>query len=81
MISGILSPRPVIIIQKRGGKENYSASDYNAMRTQPTLTLADMKEETGVSMTAIQKLLEQLISQKYVERREKDRSWRVFVTQ
>ncbi len=36
------------------------------MRTQPTLTLADMKEETGISGTAIQKLLDQLISKKYV---------------
>lgn len=53
----------------------------NAMRTQPTLTLADMKEETGISVTAIQKLLVQLISNKYVERGEKDGSWRVFVTQ
>lgn len=34
----------------------------NAMRTQPTLTLADMKEKTGISVTAIQKLLDQLIS-------------------
>ncbi len=53
----------------------------NAMRTRPTLTLADMKEETGISVTAIQKLLEQLISRKYVERGERDGSWRVFVTQ
>lgn len=53
----------------------------NAMRTQPTLTLADMKEETGISVTAIQKLLDQLISKKYVERGEKEGSWRVFVTQ
>ncbi len=53
----------------------------NAMRTQPTLTLADMKEVTGVSIAAIQKLLGQLIQKKYVERGEKDGSWRVFVTQ
>jgi len=53
----------------------------NAMRTQPTLTLTDMKEETGISMTAVQKLLERLLAQKYVERGEKDGSWRVFVTQ
>ena len=45
------------------------------------LTLADMKKETGISMTAIQKLVDQLISKKYVERGEKDGSWRVFVTQ
>lgn len=53
----------------------------NAMRTQPTLTLADMKEETDISITAIQKLLDQLISKKYVERGEKDGSWRVFLMQ
>ena len=53
----------------------------NAMRTEPTLTLADMKEVTGISVTAIQKLLDQLIDKKYVERGEKDGSWRVYVTQ
>jgi DNA-binding IclR family transcriptional regulator len=53
----------------------------NAMRTQPTLTLADMKEVTGISIVAIQKLLDQLIQKKYVERGVKDGSWRVFVTQ
>ena len=53
----------------------------NAMRTQPILTLADMKEVTGISTTAIQKLLDQLISKKYIERGEKDGSWRVFLTQ
>ena len=40
-----------------------------------------MKEETGISVTAIQKLLDQLISKQYVERGEKDGSWRVFVAQ
>ena len=53
----------------------------NAMRTLPTLTLADMQEETGISITAIQKLLDQLISKKYVERGDKEGSWRVFLTQ
>lgn len=53
----------------------------NIMRIQPALTLADMKEETGINITAIQKLLYQLISKKYVERGEKDGSWRVFLTQ
>ena len=52
----------------------------NAMRTQPTLTLADMREITGVSVAAIQKLLDQLIVKKYVERGENG-SWKVFVTQ
>lgn len=53
----------------------------HAMRTQPTLTLADMKEVTGISLTAIRKLLDQLIQKRYVERGEKEGSWRVFVTQ
>ena len=53
----------------------------NAMRTEPTLTLADMREITGISIAAIQKLLDQLIQKKYVERGEKDGNWRVFVTQ
>ena len=53
----------------------------NAMRTEPTLTLADMKEVTGISIAAIQKLLEQLLQKKYIERGDKDGSWRVFVTQ
>ena len=53
----------------------------NAMRTEPTLTLADMKDVTGISITAIQKLLDHLIDKKYVERGEKDGSWRVYVTQ
>ena len=53
----------------------------NAMQSQPTLTLADMKEVTGISITAIQKLLDRLIQKNYVERGDKDGSWRVFVTQ
>ena len=53
----------------------------NAMRTEPTLTLADMRDITGISIAAIQKLLDQLIQKKYVERSEKDGSWMVFVTQ
>ncbi len=59
---------------------NYSKI-LNAMQTQPTLTLQDMKEVTGISITAIQKLLDQLQEKKYVERGEKDGSWRVYVTQ
>ena len=53
----------------------------NAMRTQPSLTLADMKDITGISTAAIQKLLGQLVQKKYVERNEKNGSWRVYLTQ
>ena len=53
----------------------------NAMRSQPTLTLADMKKVTGISISSIQKLVNQLITKNYVERGEKEGSWRVFLTQ
>ena len=53
----------------------------NAMRTYPTLTLMDIKEVTGISIAAIQKLLNKLIDKNYVERGAKEGSWRVFVTQ
>ncbi len=53
----------------------------NAMRTQPSLTLAEMKEITGISTAAIQKLLGQLVQKNYVERNEKNGSWRVYLTQ
>ena len=50
------------------------------MRTQPKLTLEDMMEELTISMTAVRKLVNQLIEKNYVERNEKDNSWRVFIT-
>ena len=59
---------------------NYSKI-LDAMRTQPVLTLADMKEVTGLSIAAVQKLLNQLIAKNYVERGDKDGAWRVFLTQ
>ena len=52
----------------------------NAMLSQPTLTFADMQEVTGISIWSIQKLIAQLTEKKYVERGEKDGSWRVYIT-
>jgi DNA-binding IclR family transcriptional regulator len=51
------------------------------MQTQPSLTLQDMRELTGISITAIQKLLDQLQEKKYVERGDKEGSWRVYLSQ
>lgn len=42
--------------------------------------MKDVQEMTGISVVAIQKLLDQLQAKKYVERGDKDRSWRVYVT-
>ena len=50
------------------------------MRMQPVLTLEDMTEELGISMTAVRKLVNQLIEKNYVEKNEKDSSWRVIIT-
>ena len=50
------------------------------LNVKKVLSAADMREITGVSVAAIQKLLDQLIVKKYVERGENG-SWKVFVTQ
>ena len=50
------------------------------MRTQPKLTLEDMTEELGISMTAVRKLVNQLIEKNYIERNDKDINWRVIIT-
>ncbi len=50
------------------------------MQTQPKLTLDDMKEELCISLTAVRKLVNQLVEKNYVERNEKDSSWRVIIT-
>ena len=57
---------------------NYSKI-LNAMLSQPTLSLADMQSLLGINRSAIQKLIIQLTEKKYVERGEKDGSWRVFI--
>lgn len=86
---------PMIVVHNRKKIENvwwydgewiaFRTPNYtkllNAMRTNPMLTLANMKERTGISVTVIQKLLSQLISKKYMERGEKNGNWRVFVAQ
>ena len=52
----------------------------NAMLSRPTLTFADMQEVTGISIWSIQKLISQLTEKKYIERGERDGSWRVYIT-
>jgi Fic family protein len=58
---------------------NYSKV-LNAMLAEPNLTFAEMKEETGISVAALQKLVAHLIEQHYVERANNEGGWRVFIT-
>jgi len=59
---------------------NY-AKILNAMRSMPSVSLRQMKEITGINTSAIQKLVGQLISRGYVEKKEKDASWHVLIMQ
>lgn len=58
---------------------NYATILY-AMQSMPSLSISQIKEITGINTSAIQKLLDLLISKRYVERNESDGSWRVFIT-
>ena len=58
---------------------NY-AKILRLMQTQPTLTQEDMRDELGISLTAVRKLVGQLTEKNYVERNTKDGCWRVFIT-
>lgn len=50
------------------------------MMTKPVLTLNDIQQNLGVNMSAVKKLVNYLLSKNYVERGEKEGSWRVFIT-
>lgn len=58
---------------------NY-ANILRMMKGQYALTLEEIKEELGISMTAIRKLVNQLQSHHYIERNEEKGTWRVFIT-
>lgn len=58
---------------------NY-AKILRMMRSMPGVTQRDVQEETGLSITAIQKLINQLVSKNYVERNPVDGSWRVIIS-
>ena len=57
---------------------NY-AKILRMMQTRPALTQEEVREELGISITAIAKLIGQLIDKNYVEK-DANGSWRVFIT-
>ena len=50
------------------------------MQTEPVLTMAEIQRKTNISMSAVQKLIEQLLEKHYVEKGMQEGSWRVFIT-
>lgn len=64
--------------QIRFRSPNY-AKILRMMRTLPMVTQKDMQDETGISITAIQKLINQLVTKNYIEKNQIDGSWRVII--
>lgn len=58
---------------------NY-AKMLRMMQTQPALTIEEIRETLGTTITAVRKLLGQLLDKHYIERGSTDGSWRVFIT-
>lgn len=50
------------------------------MRTMPSVTQKELHEELGISITAIQKLINQLVAKNYIEKNLTDGSWRVIIS-
>lgn len=59
--------------------ENY-ANLLMLMMTEPVLTLEEMQRKMGINMSAVKKLVNQLVDKHYIERGATDGSWRVFIT-
>lgn len=45
----------------------------------PSVTQNDIREETGINLSAIQKLINQLVEKNYIEKNPTDNSWRVII--
>ena len=50
------------------------------MMSEPILTLEEMQRHLNINMSAVKKLVNQLLEKKYIERGTEDGSWRVFIT-
>lgn len=50
------------------------------LMSEPILTLTDIQNKMNINMSAIKKLINQLINKHYIERGATEGSWRVFIT-
>ncbi len=58
---------------------NYSKI-LNLMLTEPALSIAEIQHQTGINMSAVQKLVGQMVEKHYVEKNPNNGGWRVFIT-
>jgi Fic family protein len=58
---------------------NY-AKMLRMMQSHASLTLEEIRDSLGISITAVRKLITQLLDKNYVERNLNDNSWRVIIT-
>ena len=59
--------------------KNYSKL-LHLMMSEPILTLTDMQRHMEINMSAVKKLVNQLLDKHFIERGSSDGSWRVFIT-
>lgn len=59
--------------------QNY-AKILRMMRTMPKVTQKEISEMAGISITATQKLMNQLVLKNYIEKNQADGSWRVIIS-
>jgi len=51
-----------------------------AMQQTPGITIEQLSKKAGIVTAAVKKQLAQMIRKGYIERREKDGDWQVFVS-
>ena len=49
------------------------------MQSEPVLTIAEIQRKLGIQKSAVNKLVQQLLDKKYVERGKDAGSWHVFI--
>ena len=52
----------------------------NLMYSTPDITVAKLSEKVGINMAAVNKQIKQLVTKGYIQRSEKDGSWRLIIT-
>ncbi len=67
-----------------GEKIQFRSPNYSRilkmMQSEPVLALTDIPSKTGISLTSVNKLVEQLLSKHYVDKGTQPGTWRVFIT-